>query len=84
MAREGRILDRCRSGGVISFREFERLLEAFGFRLVRVTGSHRIYRHDRLRRSLSVQPDGKDAKPYQIRMLLGMIDEFGLRLKDEQ
>jgi hypothetical protein len=31
-----------------------------------------------------VQPEGKDAKPYQIRMLLGMIDEFGLQLKDGQ
>jgi hypothetical protein len=31
-----------------------------------------------------VQPDGKDAKPYQVRMLLGMIDECALRLKDDQ
>ena len=84
MARLGRVLERCRARAVISFRDFESLLEAYGFRLVRVSGSHRIYRHEQLRRSLSVQPDGKDAKAYQVRMLLGMIDEFGLRLRDDE
>jgi predicted RNA binding protein YcfA (HicA-like mRNA interferase family) len=77
-------LERCRARAVISFRDFESLLEGYGFRLVRVSGSHRIYRHEQLRRSLSVQPDGKDAKAYQVRMLLGMIDEFGLRLRDDE
>jgi predicted RNA binding protein YcfA (HicA-like mRNA interferase family) len=79
-----RILARCRSRGIISFREFERLLAGFGFREVRVSGSHRIYRNELIHRSLSVQPDGKDAKAYQVRMLLGMIDEFGLRLNEDQ
>jgi hypothetical protein len=32
----------------------------------------------------SVQPDGKDAKAYQVRMLPNVVDEFGLRLRDEQ
>jgi predicted RNA binding protein YcfA (HicA-like mRNA interferase family) len=71
-------------GSSLRFREFERLLEGFGFKLVRTSGSHRIYRHDGLRRSLSVQPDGKDAKAYQVRMLLGIIDEFNLRLRDDE
>ena len=84
MPRLERVLARCRSRAIISFREFESLLEGFGFRLARVSGSHRIYRHAQLRRSLSVQPDGKDAKAYQVRMLLGMVDEFGLRLRDEE
>jgi predicted RNA binding protein YcfA (HicA-like mRNA interferase family) len=84
MARLDRVLERCRARGVISFREFEALLEAFGFRVARISGSHRIYRNERLRRSLSVQPDGKDAKAYQVRMLLAIIDEFGLGMKDEQ
>ena len=62
VAKLARVLERCRSRAIVSFREFESLLEGYGFRLVRVSGSHRIYRHDQLRRSLSVQPDGKDAK----------------------
>jgi hypothetical protein len=37
-----------------------------------------------IRRSLSIQPAGKDAKAYQVRMLLAMIDEFGLRLDEDQ
>jgi predicted RNA binding protein YcfA (HicA-like mRNA interferase family) len=84
MPRGDRLLVRCRSGGIISFREFEALLKAFGFRLVRVTGSHRMYWHERASRPLSVQPDGKDAKRYQVRMLLGMIDELSLRPNEDQ
>ena len=84
MARLDRVLERCRSRAIISFREFEGLLEGFGFRLARVSGSHRIYRHEQIRRSLSVQPDGKDAKAYQVRMLLSVVDEFGLRLRDDE
>ena len=82
VARPAKVLERCKSRGVISFREFESLLQGFGFRLVRVSGSHRIYRNDRVRASLSEQPDGKDAKAYQVRMLLGIVDEFELRLRD--
>ena len=84
MARLARVLERCRSRSVISFREFENLLQGFGFRLARVSGSHKIYRNDQVRRSLSVQPDGKDAKVYQVRMLLGIVDELGLRLRDDE
>ena len=84
MARLERVLERCRSRAIVSFREFEALLEGFGFKLARVSGSHRIYRHEQLRRSLSVQPDGKDAKAYQVRMLLNVVDEFGLRLRDDE
>jgi predicted RNA binding protein YcfA (HicA-like mRNA interferase family) len=80
--RRDRILARCRSGAVISFRDFETLLAAFGFRQVRVTGSHHIYWHERSRRPFSIQPDGKDAKKYQVRMLLDMIDALDLRLND--
>src|SRR5258707_2911181 len=82
--RVDKLLARCRSRGIISFREFEALLKAFGFRLVRVTGSHHMYWHDRASRPLSVQPAGKDAKRYQVRMLLDMIDELGLRLNDDR
>jgi hypothetical protein len=48
--------------GVISFRNFESLLRAFGFHLDRTTGSHRQYVHRQVPRSFPVQPDGKDAK----------------------
>ena len=81
MARLDKVFDRVVEGrGAISFRDFERLLLALGFRHDRTSGSHRIYIHPRVTRPLSVQPRGKDAKPYQVRQLRAMIEEFGLRL----
>jgi predicted RNA binding protein YcfA (HicA-like mRNA interferase family) len=46
---------------VISFREFEQLLVAFGFIHKRTVGSHRHYRHPRVPLILTVNA-GKDAK----------------------
>ena len=46
----------------IPFRDFERLLAAFGFSLGRTTGSHRQYAHPKVPHVLTVQPRGEDAK----------------------
>jgi predicted RNA binding protein YcfA (HicA-like mRNA interferase family) len=68
--------------GIISFRDFERLLKAFGFRHERTTGSHRHYVHPLVSHVLSVQPDGKDAKRYQVRRLLGIVAEYDLSIEE--
>ena len=62
----------------ISFRDFERLLLAFGFELARTTGSHRQYVHAKLTRPFPVQPEGKDAKRFQVREFLELVEEYGL------
>lgn len=62
----------------LSFRDFELLLRAFGFELARTKGSHRQYVHPKLTRPLPVQPTGKDAKPYQVREFLELVEEYGL------
>ena len=59
---------------------YAQLLIALGFKHDRTSGSHRIYVHPEVTRPLSVQPRGKDAKPYQVRQLRVMIEEFGLKL----
>jgi predicted RNA binding protein YcfA (HicA-like mRNA interferase family) len=46
----------------ISFRDFERLLRAAGFRLDRTKGSHRHYVHDAVPWILTVLPEGKGAR----------------------
>ena len=81
MAKPKKAFDRVMEGrGSVSFRDFERLLVALGFTHERTSGSHRIYVHPRVNRPLSVQPKGKDAKPYQVRQLRTMIEEFDLKL----
>jgi predicted RNA binding protein YcfA (HicA-like mRNA interferase family) len=81
MAKRSKVFDRVMQGqGTIAFRDFERLLAALGFKHERTAGSHRIYIHPKATRPLSIQPRGKDAKPYQVRQLRAMIEEFGLKL----
>lgn len=66
----------------ISFRDFQRLLEAFGFTLVRVNGSHHVYGRRGLERPMIVQPNGKDAKAYQVEQFLDMVQTYGLSMDD--
>lgn len=66
----------------LSFREFERLLEAFGFVHRRTVGSHRHYVHPDVADILTVLPEGKDAKGYQVKRFLDMIEENSLSIDD--
>ena len=65
----------------ISFRDFERLFRAFGFELDRTAGSHRQYVHSSLQRAFPVQPSGKDAKRYQVREFLELVERYALRME---
>lgn len=69
-------------GKGIAFREFEKLLTAFGFVHDRTVGSHRQYKHPRVPQPLPVQPEGKDAKRYQVRQFLDIIEEFSLSMDE--
>jgi predicted RNA binding protein YcfA (HicA-like mRNA interferase family) len=66
----------------MSFRDFQRVLGAFGFTLDRVNGSHHNYKHPLATRPLSIQPKGNMAKPYQIDQFLDIVEEFGLKIED--
>lgn len=80
MTRLIKLYERAACGNALSFQEFVRLVEAFGFRLRRISGSHHIYAHPGGER-LNMQPDGKEAKPYQIRQFLVMIETAGLKME---
>ena len=68
-------------GAIISFRDFEALLRAFGFVLDRTTGSHRQYVHPAIMRAFPVQPSGKDAKRYQVREFLELVERYALHME---
>jgi len=67
---------------IVSFRDFERLLAAAGFRHERTTGSHRHFVHPQVAAILTVSPDGKDANRYQVRRLLAIMREYGLSIDE--
>ena len=82
MVKPSKLLRRLAQGqSSISFRDFERLLEALGFRLDRIKGSHHQYVHPSVPRPFPVQPDGKDAKRYQVRELLDLVERYGLHIE---
>ena len=58
----------------IEFREFIAMIEAFGFMHIRTKGSHRSYAHPTCDALLVLQPKGKDAKRYQVREFLGIVE----------
>ncbi len=70
------------SSRTIAFRDLEKLLQAFGFELARTTGSHRQYVHPKIPRPFPVQPEGKDAKRYQVREFLELVEEFSLYMDE--
>ena len=51
----------------VRFAEIQRLVDAFGFRLLRVSGSHHIYGRLGLNEQVNFQKVRGKAKPYQVR-----------------
>ncbi len=64
----------------LRFRDFTKMLIAFGFTCVCQKGSHRVYEHPAVPRPLIVQPRGNEAKAYQQQEFLDMVDTYDLRL----
>jgi predicted RNA binding protein YcfA (HicA-like mRNA interferase family) len=60
--------------GGLSFRDFERLMEGSGWRIVRHEGSHRIWRSP-TGHMLPTQRRGKDANDYQVRQFVKQYDK---------
>jgi len=76
-----RILERILSGSKnIKFKEIVALIEAYGFRLARINGSHHIFVHPEVREIINLQNVDGMAKPYQIRQLLKLVELNSLRM----
>lgn len=54
-----------------------------GFRLSRVQGSHHIFVHPVVAELVNVQNVGGQAKPYQVRQVLKLVEHYHLRLSDD-
>ena len=60
----------------IRFGDLVTLVEAYGFRLSRVSGSHHIFVHPDQKELLNLQDCQGKAKSYQIRQFLRLIGEI--------
>ena len=66
-----------------SFNDLSSLIEAFGFTLGRVNGSHHIYIHPNIPELVNIQNVKGEAKPYQIRQFLKLVEKHNLQLREE-
>lgn len=58
-----------------------RLAEAYGFQLDRVSGSHHILVHPAVPAVLNLQNVNGQAKPYQIKQFLKIVEEYNLSME---
>lgn len=75
-----KLLLRLASGNLrnVRFNDAQRLLEEIGFELSRVSGSHHIYTHPEVAELVNIQNVRGEAKPYQLKQLLKLIEQYGL------
>ena len=59
------------------------LVHGYGFRLARISGSHHIYVHPCVSEQVNLQSVRGEAKPYQIRQFLRLVERYNLKLEDD-
>ncbi len=70
-----KILDKILAGS--------RNIKAFGFGLVRVSGSHHIFTHPDVTEIVNIQNKKGDVTPYQVRQFISLIEKYNLKIEDE-
>lgn len=61
----------------ISFRDLQHLLNYLDFR-ERIRGDHFIYTKADIAEKINIQPNGTQAKPYQVKQVRNIIVKYGL------
>ena len=81
-----RLLARIARGELanVSFSDMRRLVEAFGFELRRTSGSHHVFVHPDVLELLNLQEVRGQAKPYQIRQFLRLVERYALSMEVEE
>jgi predicted RNA binding protein YcfA (HicA-like mRNA interferase family) len=81
-----RLLRRLVSGALqnVRFADMVALIEGFGFRLERRAGSHHVFLHPHVMELVNLQEVDGEAKPYQIRQFLKLVERYNLRLEDDR
>ena len=67
----------------VRFDDFVALIKSYGFKLIRIKGSHHIFERLDVFDMVNAQNDNGQARPYQIRQFLTIIETYNLRMEDE-
>ncbi len=84
MTKRQKTLAKILSGSKnVAFSDFVFLVEGFGFRLSRVSGSHHIFVHAKVKELVNLQVVRGQIKPYQVGQFMNLIERYNLKLEDE-
>jgi predicted RNA binding protein YcfA (HicA-like mRNA interferase family) len=80
-----KLLKRLALGNLqnVSFADFVQLVQGFGFSLLRVRGSHHIFDRPDVDELVNIQEVQGQAKPYQIRQFLRLVERYNIRMEGE-
>lgn len=78
MSKYAKILQQIFSGRAdanIAFDDLCTLLQRYGF-VMRISGSHHMFRKDGVEEKINLQRDGNKAKPYQVRQIRHILLKY--------
>jgi predicted RNA binding protein YcfA (HicA-like mRNA interferase family) len=75
-----KLFKKVLSGSNVRFGDMVTLIEAFGFQLARVNGSHHIFSNPFVSELINIQNRGGKVAPYQIRQFLSVVEDHNLEL----
>lgn len=67
----------------VRFLEVKSIVEAFGFNLSRISGSHHIFTRSDVSEIVNLQNVNGQAKPYQVKQFLSLVERYNLELIDK-
>jgi len=67
----------------VRYYDFVAILEAFGFFQARAEGSHAIFKNTAVAEFINIQNVNGQAKPYQIKQFLSLVEKNNLEMEDE-
>ena len=67
----------------VRFLEVKSIVEAFGFNLSRISGSHNIFTRSDVSEIVNLQNVNGQAKPYQVKQFLSLVERYNLEFIDK-
>lgn len=67
----------------VKFNELDTFLQAFGFQLARINGSHHIYNREDIPEIINIKNRKGEVSAYQVKQFLALVEEYNLTLNEE-
>ncbi len=86
LMRASRLLVTLASGAAanVEFSDALRLAEALGFEELRISGSHHVLARRGIPEQLDLQDRRGQAKPYQLRQLMSLVQRYDLKIEEDR